>query len=116
MALVLPLFLLVVLGALTLAQFIYHRKSVVMATAEGARLAAQRSSTAADVRGYVQQILAARRITGGTVSLSPATIDSLNPGDVITVTTTAPFAGIGQTYFTPSGSTSVTYSASILRE
>lgn len=116
MAIVLPLFFVIVLSTLTLAQFIYHRKSVVIATAEGTRIAAQRQATAAEVQTIVQQILTSRRITGATVTVSPPSITTLNPGDVITVTTSAPFTGIGQSYVTLSGATNVTYSCSILRE
>jgi Flp pilus assembly protein TadG len=117
LALVLPTMLALVLGTLAVGQVLYFRKSIVTATAEGLRIASNRSTTAADVEQCVTAILDARDIDGVSVDLTPTTIDGIAPGDMITLRVQAPFTSLGRDFF---GSdlfpTTVTVEGYILRE
>ncbi len=116
MALVLPVLLIVVFGTINASQLMHFRKSIVLAASEGIRRASERDSTSADVESLVSAVLSSRRVSNPTITLTPATIESAQPGDVIELQIQADFVGFS---FGKSGlgpSVPVTVSTSILRE
>lgn len=72
---------------------IYLKQTLSIAAYEGVRTAISPGATAADVRADCNQVLSDRRVVGGTVTVRPSNISSLNPGDYVDVTVTAPCAG-----------------------
>lgn len=116
MALILPVLLIVVFGALQIGQLIYFRKSLVVASYEGARLASRRETAAADVQSYVASILEARRMTGATVTVTPDELVGLAPGTMVTVQVSASYLGVGEHYLSLPIPTTVSSQACILRE
>lgn len=116
MALILPVMLLVVLGVLVIAQLIYFRKSLVIAAAEGVRLAADRTTQADDVEARVSAILTARRIDDVQVDVSPGELLSLTPGSRVTVRVAAPFEAFGMSFLGLDAGMMPAVEASILRE
>jgi Flp pilus assembly protein TadG len=116
LALILPVMLLVVMGVLVIAQLIYFRKSLVIAAAEGVRLAAERTVQADDVEARVSAILTARRIDNVQVDVSPAELMSLTPGSRVTVRVAAPFEAFGMSFLGLNPGMTPAVEASILRE
>lgn len=115
-ALVFPMLLLVVFGTITASQFIYFRKSMVAAASEGVRLASQRDSTSQAVNDRVNAILASRRISNATVTLTPSTIELLTPGSRVDLSVQAKFQGFGIGPLGKGVSYPVNVTLSILRE
>jgi hypothetical protein len=54
------------------------------------RTALVEGATVSNVQTACNQVLADRKIQGATVSVSPADIETLQPGDYVDVTVTAP--------------------------
>jgi Flp pilus assembly protein TadG len=87
-AVCLPVLVLIVLGSIELTNFIYLKQSLTSAAYEGAREAVRRDATDASVTTVAQSVLAARRIAGATVRVSPGT--RTNTGSLLTVEVSAP--------------------------
>jgi Flp pilus assembly protein TadG len=115
-ALVFPMLLLVVFGTITTSQLIYFRKSMVVASSEGLRLASQRDSTSQAVSDRVSAILTSQRISNATVTLTPSTIELLSPGSRVDLSVKASFQGFGIGPFGKGVSYPVNVTLSILRE
>ena len=116
LALVLPLLVFLVMSVLVIAQLIYFRKSLVIAASEGVRLAAERTTMADEVEDRVNVILAARRMEGVEVAVTPGDLANLAPGSLVTVRVAAPFEAFGMSYLGLSAGTLPAVEASILRE
>lgn len=116
LALVLPLLVFLVMGILTIAQLIYFRKALVIAASEGIRLASERTASAEDVESRVNVILAARRIDGVEVAVTPDVLANLEPGSQVSIRVSAPFEAFGMSYLGLSAGTTPAVEASILRE
>ena len=69
---------------------IYLKQSLAIAAYEGARRANEPGATAASVTTDCEQIFSDRRIAGGTVSITPANLASVSPGDYYVVECIAP--------------------------
>ncbi len=116
MAIVLPVVLIIVFGALSIGQLTYVRKSTVAAVNEGIRLASQRSASADDVETRVTQILAARRIDAPIITLTPPNLGSLVPGSLVTLHVEAPYRGLGVPTLGLTMPASVAVEGAVLRE
>lgn len=92
LAVCMPVILLLVLATIEACSMIFLKQSLTAASYEGIRVALAPGSTAADVQTVCQQILTDRRISGATVTVNPADIAALNPGDMVDVTISAPCA------------------------
>jgi hypothetical protein len=68
------------------------KQSLTVAAYEGVRTALVEGATQASVQGKCDQILADRRIQGGSVTIKPSNIASLKAGEYVDVTVTAPVA------------------------
>ncbi len=116
MAVVLPLLLILVLGTIEICQRLFLRQTAVVATYEGIRLAARKSSNPADIVNRCQSILANRRVTGATVTVSPATFKDISTGSPITVEIKVPWAANTATRFVLKDQGQITVKATMLRE
>ncbi|HYO24039.1 MAG TPA: TadE/TadG family type IV pilus assembly protein [Lacipirellulaceae bacterium] len=90
LAVCLPVIVLLVLGMIEACTMIFLKQSLTVAAYEGTRAAIVPGATSADVRAACNQVLADRRVRGGTVTLTPADITSLQPGQYVDVTVSAP--------------------------
>jgi hypothetical protein len=90
LAVCLPVVVLLVLATIEACTMIFLKQSLAVASYEGVRTALVKGATAADVRTACDQILRDRKIEGATVSVRPANIPALEPGDMVDVTVSAP--------------------------
>lgn len=95
MAFCLPLVLFLIFGTVEACSMIFLKQALTVASHEGARVALQPGSNAADVEAVVNQILADRRIRNGTISMSPSDLNTVAMGMPIEVRATAPAASNG---------------------
>jgi len=116
LALVLPVMFILVFGSLEICQRLLLRQAAVVSAYESARLAARRTVNADRVVSRGEALLVDRRVTDGTVTVNPESLDGLTPGTQVQVTVTIPIAGnTGISYVLPTtGSISVV--ATMLRE
>ena len=93
-AVCLPVIVLIVLATIEACTMVFLKQSLSIAAYEGRLGAAlvQNASTA-EVQRVAEQVLSERRVNGGTVTISPANLSSIQPGQYLTVTVTAPAAG-----------------------
>ena len=121
-AISLPLFLIVIFGAIDICERIFFKQSVSIVAYEGARLATRRSATTSHVVARCQQMLRERRIDNGEIILSPSSIDNLPATTPITLTirATRPTFGMGRYSPDTSGfqqsAGTVTATSTMLRE
>jgi Flp pilus assembly protein TadG len=90
LAVCLPVIVLLVVASVEACSMVFMKQSLTVTAYEGVRTALVKGATAADVENTCNQILRDRRINGATVTISPRDIPSLNPGDYVDVTITAP--------------------------
>ena len=89
-ALVLMLVLLVTFGAMEYGWMFLKAQEVTNAARHGARVAVRADATNPEVESGVDAFMAAAGITGHSITISPGTV--ISPGEVVTVTVTAPYA------------------------
>jgi hypothetical protein len=81
-----------VIATIEACSALFLKQSLTAAAYEGARTALQETATPALIQASCNQILADRKIKGARVTLKPANLTSLEPGDYIDVTVSAPCA------------------------
>ncbi len=92
LAVCLPVVVLLVLATIESCAAIFLQQSLTVAAYEGVRTSIEKGATAANVQSVCNQILSDRRVKGSSVTVKPSNIASLNPGDYINVTVSAPCA------------------------
>ena len=90
LAVCLPVVVLLVIATIEACSAIFLKQSLTVAAYEGVRTALKEGNTAASVQATCNQILSDRNVEGAIVTLSPADISLLNPGEYIDVTVSAP--------------------------
>ena len=90
LAVCLPVVVLLVVASLESCSALFLKQSLTVAAYEGVRTAIEKGATAATVQTVCNNVLADRRIQGSQVTVNPANISSMKPGDYITVTVSAP--------------------------
>ena len=93
LAVCLPVIVLMVIATVEACSMVYLKQTLSIAAYEGVRTAIMAGATEADVGAACDQILDDRRVEGGTVTVKPSNIASLNPGQFVDVTVTAPCDG-----------------------
>lgn len=93
LAVCLPVIVLLVLAMIEACTMIFLKQSLTVAAYEGTRAALVPGATSADVRAVCNQILADRRVKGGSVTITPSDIAVLNPGEYVDVVVSAPCTG-----------------------
>lgn len=78
-----------VFGAIETANMIYLRQGLTMTAYEVARSVSSHGGVHADAVIRGQQVLAARKINGASITVSPTINSSTLPGTMISVTVTA---------------------------
>jgi Flp pilus assembly protein TadG len=89
----LPVIVLLVAGSIECCGLIFLKQTLCAAAYEGIRVAVRQDATPADVNQRATEVLAARNIQNATVTIDPPDIGSLVPGDLLTVTVSAPTTG-----------------------
>jgi Flp pilus assembly protein TadG len=90
LAVCLPIVVLLVIATIEACSAVFLKQSVTVAAYEGVRTALVEGATTDSVKAACDQILTDRKIEGATVTVSHADIASLNPGDFVDVTVSAP--------------------------
>lgn len=89
LAIMAPVIVLIVMATIDICSMYYLRQTCKLAAYEGCRIALTVKGTSALVQNQAQRVLNARRISGYTVSTTPA-VESLVPGELLRVTVNAP--------------------------
>ncbi len=89
-AVCLPVIVLIVLATIEACTMVFLKQSLTVAAYEGARVAISLNATNSQAQQSAQQILTERRVQGGNVALSPGNLASINPGEYVDVTVSAP--------------------------
>lgn len=89
-AVCLPIIVLLVLGTIEACSMIFLKQTLAIAAYEGARTAIVPGKTKADVEAECNQILKDRHVSGATVTVKPSNFDTLEPGEFVDVTVSAP--------------------------
>jgi Flp pilus assembly protein TadG len=90
LAVCLPVVVLIVLATIESCSAMFLKQSLTVAAYEGVRTAIATGKTAANVQTVCNDILKDRRVQGAQVTLNPASIVGLKPGDLVSVTVSAP--------------------------
>lgn len=116
LAILLPLLLAIVFGAIEITSRLFLRQTAAVTAFEGVRLAARRTVDSATVRSRCLQLLEDRRITGGQVIITPESTSEVPTGGLIEVQIVIPYSGntLAPMAIPDEGSLQVT--ASMLRE
>jgi len=112
-AIVLPVFLLLIVGILEFGRMIMVQQVLTNAAREEARLACIEGSTESAVQTAVATFLTNASVSGVTVTCSPSNLSSAAPGSQITVQTSVPFKDVSWVS-SPWFATDVTLSASCM--
>ena len=91
-AVCLPLLMILFIGTIEACTMIYLKQTLSVAAYEGVRTALQTAATDADVVASANNILTARNVQGGTVTVSPGPVEDQPIQTWITVTVQAPAA------------------------
>jgi Flp pilus assembly protein TadG len=90
LAVCLPVVVLLVIATIESCSALFLKQSLTASAYEGVRAAIKKGATTATVQTACNQILTDRRIQSSQVTLTPASIASLKPGDFVDVTVSAP--------------------------
>jgi Flp pilus assembly protein TadG len=90
LAICLPVLLMLVVGAIEGANFIFLKQSVTIAAYESANIAAQAGGTSQEARRRAEQILTARTIDGASIDFTPASVEAAERGQLVAVSVSAP--------------------------
>ncbi len=90
LAVCLPVMALLVLATLETCTMIFLKQSLTVASYESMRAALEPGSQPANVQTVCNGVLADRRVVGGTLTIQPANINTLSPGQYLQVTVAAP--------------------------
>jgi len=92
LAVCLPVVALLVVATIEACSAVFLKQSLTVAAYEGVRTALEEGATVSTVQATCDRIFADRRIQGAQVSVNPVNIATLNPGEYVDVTITAPCA------------------------
>lgn len=90
LAVCLPLILVLLLGTLQACSMLYLRQNLSIAAYEGVRKCVKYQPTVTDAEDAAMAILTQRKVSGGTVSFSPADFVTQPKQTWVTITVTAP--------------------------
>jgi Flp pilus assembly protein TadG len=90
LAIVLPLFLLIALGTIESCSMMYLSQNLHIAAYEGARASLVPKSITSDVTTAANRILTSRQVKSASIVISPSDFSSLEIGQNIQVTVSAP--------------------------
>ncbi len=121
LAVVLPVFMVMLFGSLEVCHRLFIRQSVVLAAYETARTASRQTANTVSVAAKCNQLLEQNELTGATVQIRDMTrgvdnLDSVVTGDEIRVRITVPWGANSISRFVVADQGSVVVDAVMLRE
>jgi len=111
-----PVVLLIMFGTLETCSGVFLKEALTVTAYEGCRVGVRRRATATDVTNECNALLAARGITGATVTVTPNNFSALNALDQISVTVSAPTNGNSAYIFNFLADRSVSAKVTMVRE
>lgn len=90
LAVCLPVVVLIVIATIEACSAMFLKQSLTVAAYEGARTALAERQDPTSVQDACNQVLNDRKVKNGKVTVKPANIATLTPGDIIDVTVSAP--------------------------
>jgi Flp pilus assembly protein TadG len=90
LAVCLPVIVLLVIGTVEACSMVFLKQSLSVAAYEGVRTAVEAKATTAQVEAACQQVLTDRKVKGGVVTITPKNFETLNQGEFVDVTVSAP--------------------------
>lgn len=90
LAICIPILLLLSVVLIEFGTLIFFKQSLAIAAYQGTHHGVKPAATDADVQGAASQVLEDRKISGGSISVSPGNILSIPAGELFTVTVSAP--------------------------
>ena len=88
-----PVVIALMFGTLETCSGIFLNESLKIVAYEGVRVGVRRGATLDMVQDRCEEILAARHVNGGTVTITPSDFGTLSALEPITVTVEAPYSG-----------------------
>ena len=114
-AVCLPVLLLIVFGSIEGASMMFLKQTLVQASYEGAKVAIRTGDQEAAEKA-IKAVAAGRRVKNVRISTSPSNLSDAEPGQLITITVTAPGNANSLFPFGPFKDQPVTAQASMVRE
>jgi Flp pilus assembly protein TadG len=93
-AVMLPVMILLVFGAIEMANGIFLKQAISVSAYEGARAGARSGGTEADVTSRISEVLTSRGIDSQTVTITPS-LTAIARGTKVTVTVSVPPSELG---------------------
>ena len=96
MAIVLPLLLLLILGVIEYGWMFLKNQGVTNTARQTARVAARYNVTDAEIQDAFTSAIGAADLDGAghSMTMNPADLTTLEPGDLVSVTVTVPYANV----------------------
>lgn len=94
-AVMLPVLVIMVFGAIELANGIYLKQALTVAAYEGVRRATRPGASASEARARVNEVMQVRRVPDFQFTISPSVVPTTQRGTEVTVTVTAPGDSFG---------------------
>jgi Flp pilus assembly protein TadG len=93
LAVCLPIIVLMVIATIESCSAMFLKQSLTISAYEGVRAAIAKGSSPTSIQAACNQVLADRRVQGSQITITPNTgTATMNPGDYIQITVTAPCA------------------------
>ncbi len=89
LAICMPVVVLLVVSTIEACSMVFLKQSLAIAAYEGARTAIIPNATSEQVQATCKQILKDRNVIDATITVKPANITILKPGDLVDVTISA---------------------------
>lgn len=115
-AVCLPLIVLIVFGGIEASSMLFLRQTLVQASYEGVKSAVKVDGTASDATASATAVCNGRNLQDFRVVVNPTNVASLNRGDVIEITVTAPGDTNSVFPFGPFAGKDVTATAVMVKE
>lgn len=116
LAFALPVMTIIIFGTLETCELLFTKQSLAVAAYEAGRVAARPEGTTAAAQNRFDQIMAARRVTGANLTITPGNLASLDTGETIRLEATAPISGNNSTNLVLSGVPDITEAVVVIRE
>jgi len=116
LAFALPVMVVIVFGTMETCELLFTKQSLAVAAYESGRVAARPGATSGAVNTRFEQIATARRLSGATLTMTPADLSGVVVGDTIRIDVTAPVSGNNSTNLVLSAVPDLTESVVVVRE
>lgn len=90
LAVCLPAIVALTFGTIEATTMMFLKQSLAITAYEGVRVAIKKGTSTTDVENACNQILSSRRIQNPTISIEPASLTGISPGEEVMVRISAP--------------------------